>query len=195
MDIAALRAKALTYAPELPYPIVLDRDIKHRVSEAQKSLATAQSERDRILSLPHEHRDQGQTLADLSPTVRADERIRQAEADLDAAMDAARPESLVLIFKRLPPSGPSSYEELLVAHTHAATGDLDVRVFGDALLSASYLRTESADGEDVGMSLAEAMLPLDHMDLENLRMQVIAHNRVGASVSFDPRSSGRPATS
>lgn len=193
MSIADLRAKALAYAPELPYPLVLDRELKYRLSEAQKTLAAAQAARQKIIDSPDGAALAGQRFDEAAPTFRMDREIADAEAAVAAAEDAARPDSLVLVFRRLPATGPGSYQELLDSATDK--GSVNLPALGEALLAACYLRTESCDGEDVGLSWGEAQVPLDHADIEALRMQIIGHHRIGAAVSFDPRSSGRPATS
>ena len=190
MSIADLRAKALAYSPVMPVPVVLDRDLKYRLQEAQKTLAALQKDRDKIVT---DGAPTGQRYDEATPTARIDEQIAAAEQALTAAEDAVRPDSLVLIFRRLPATGPGSYQEMLEAHTDK--GAVEVTKLSDALLDTCYLRTESADGEDVGLSFAEATVPLDHGDIETLRTMIIGHHRVGTAVSFDPRSSGRPATS
>lgn len=191
MSIADLRAKALAYSPEMPVPVVLDRDLKYRLQEAQKTLAALQKDRDKIVT---DGAPTGQRYDEATPTARIDEQIAAAEQALTAAEDAVRPDSLVLIFRRLPATGPGSYREMLDAHADDK-GVVNVVKLTDALLAACYLRTESADGEDVGLSFAEASVPLDHGDFEQLRTMLLSHHTVGTAVSFDPRSSGRPATS
>ena len=192
MNIDYLRAKALAYAPELPYPIVLDRELKYRLSEAQANLAAARRERDAILADPELLRARReQTLADLTPKLAVDDTVAAAEAALTDAEEAARPESLVLIFRRI---SAQEYQAMLEAHSDDK-GTVRLLEFADALLAACYVRTEAADGSDVGLTFEQAMGPCDHGDLEALRGQIVGHHRVGASVSFDPRNSGRPATS
>lgn len=194
MSIEDLRAKALSYSPELPYPVVLDRGLKYRLSEAQRNLAAARAKRQSQIDNQSDADRTGQRFDEETPTVRADLEVADAEAALSAAEEEARPESLVLLFRRLPATGEGSYQEALDAHTDDK-GVVRQAALSDALLSACYLRTEAADGQDVGLLFAEAMTPLDHGDVELLRAQIIGHHRIGASVSFDPRSSGRPATS
>ena len=193
MSIEYLRAKALAYAPQLPYPIVLDREKKWAVEQAQRRIDSLQEMRDGIVQSPPEELRHSQRLDQASPTADVDKAIDEAIEKLEAAKNDARTDSLVLVFRRLPASGPGSYQE----HSDAATtnGALNATKLGDLLLEACYMCAESADGEDVGIEWAEALTIIDHGDLEQLRLQIIGHHRVGASLSFDPRNSGQPATS
>lgn len=196
MSLEALRAKALAYSPELTYPIILDRDLKYRLSEATQKLADLRKDRAKMADLPPEEqaRAAGQTLADAAPRFRIDTEIADAEKALSDIEDEARPEALVLIFRRLPASGPDSYQQALEDNSDAK-GVVSIFGLGQALLASCYLRTEDAAGADVGLTWDEAQIPLDHGDIEALRSHIINHHRVGTAISFDPRSSGRPATS
>ncbi len=191
MNIEYLRQKALSYAPEHVYPVVLDRDAKVRLQAAEATLAGLIAERDKSLALPPEARDADRTFADESPTVRLDARITEAESERDAARDAVRPDSLVLVFRQL---ADAEYRPIGEACRNERGIDDNLKL-GAALISACYVRTESPEGEDVGLSAAEAVRLLDQGDRLILGKQLIGHHWFGAAISFDPRSSGRPATS
>ena len=189
MSIEELRAKVLAYSPEMTYPVVLDRDLKHNLIEARKNLAALQAERQKIIDSPPELT--GQRYDQATPTADIDERIMSAEAAVGAAEEAIRPESLVLVWRRL---SADEYQARIDEHSDEK-GIISTIKLGDHLLGECYLRTESASGGDVGLAWDEARAPLDHGDIETLRLMIIGHHRIGAGVPFDPRSSGRPATS
>ena len=195
MSIEALRALVESYSPELTYPIVLDRGLKLRIMEATSDLVTLRQRRSKLAGAsPEDPVGAVQTLADAAPTFPIDAEIEAAEAALTAAEDEARPSSMVLVFGICPSEGDASF----AAHRERATGKggiTNVIELGTALLAASYRRTESPSGEDVGLTWEQARKPLDDGDLEALRAQIIGHNRVGASIPFDPRPSGKHAMS
>ena len=196
MSIESLRALVESYDPELTYPIVLDRGLKLRIMEASGDLVTLRQRRASLAGASPEDRAvvAVQTLADAAPHFPVDDEIAAAEAALTSAEDEARPSSMVLVFGICPSEGDASFAAHRERHTGKG-GVTNIVELGAALLAASYRRTESPSGEDVGLTWEQARKPLDDGDLEALRVQIIGHNRVGASIPFDPRPSGKHAMS
>lgn len=194
MSIEHLRTLALTYAPTADYSVCLDREQQLHLIALRTRLLDVQARRDRLASggdLPK------QTLGETPIVDQLAAEVADLERQLDAAQDAAAENSIVLVFRRLaatPDSadeGEPSYSEVEASVT--VDGKTDWDQVGDLLLAACYLRADSAFG-DVGLSWAEASRPLDDRDLDELRNMIIGHHRLGAAVPFDPRNSGRPAT-
>lgn len=194
MSIEHLRTLALTYAPTADYSVCLDREQQLHLIGLRTRLFDVQARRDRLVNsgdLPK------QTLGETPAVDALAAELADIEHQIDAAQEAARENSLVLVFRRLPATpdsadeGEESYSELEQDAT--VDGKTDWKRLGDRLLSACYLRADSAYG-DVGLSWAEASRPLDDRDLDELRNMILGHHRLGAAIPFDPRNSGQPAT-
>ena len=192
--IAMLRAKALTDPPKARYPLCVDREARLQLAALrQKYVRTADK-----LAREAASRPAVQSLGDSAPTQDDDEILAAIEREIEEAQEAAKGDVIVLVFRRLPTTaesaseGENNYLGLEQEHTDA-TGNVNYRAVGAALLPLCYERAESIHG-DLGMTWAEALTILDAGDLEHLRDMIVGHHRIGGAVPFDPVSSGPPAT-
>ena len=190
--LQALRALALSYAPTADYSVCLDR-------EKQVGIIALRQQH-QLLSAKVEgldaSDDDGNTLGEESASDRLARELAELEQRIADAEEAAKDQSVVLIFKRLPATldsaeyGETAYSELEDQYTDAKR-NVDYEALGAALLPVCYLRTESAHG-DLGLSWHEAARMLGAGDMQALRNMIVGHHRLGAAIPFDPRSSGRP---
>ena len=194
--IAMLRAKALTDPPKARYPLCVDREARIRLAALrQKYVHTADK-----LAKKREaaSRPAVQSLGDSAPLQDDDEILTAIEREIEEAQDAAKGDVIVLVFRRLPTTAESASEGErnylgLEQENTDATGNVNYRALGSALLPCCYERAESIHG-DLGMTWAEVLTILDAGDLEHLRDMIVGHHRIGGAVPFDPVSSGPPAT-
>lgn len=188
MSIEMLRALILADPPTATYPLCFDPIKRLHIAETIGALTAKRAERDRA-------QPDAQSLAEEPAAVRIGREIADLETQLEAAFADARDQSLVLIFTRLPAAGNdgASYAAVEDQHTDDK-GKLAWDTFADELLTRCFLRAESADGEDIGVTWADVLHAIDVADLVNLRALIIGHHRMGASIPLDPRSSGRPET-
>lgn len=190
--LQALRALALSYAPTADYSVCLDR-------EKQVGIIALRQQH-QLLSAKVEgldaSDDEGASVGEEPAADRLARELAELEQRIAAAEEAAKDQSVVLIFKRLPAT-PDSADEDEVSYAELEgdyTDDkrhIDYEALGAALLPACYLRTESAHG-DLGLSWHEAARMLGAGDMQALRNMIVGHHRLGAAIPFDPRSSGRP---
>lgn len=193
-----LRTLALDYRPEAPYFVCLDRDKRMAVSAARQLEAAAREHLDKVEADPEKARE-GHRLDQPDPLDAAKTALADAEAAHATAMEGALPWSASFIFGSLPTTdegireGESySYEGL--RDEMSDDGKINTDAFADRLLTLCYLRTESPDGEDMGLTWAEASRLLDVSDRKTVRAMIIGHHLVGAAIPFDPRTSGQSAT-
>ena len=192
--IAMLRAKALTDPPKARYPLCVDREARIQLAALrQKYVRTADK-----LAREAASRPAVQSLGDSAPVQDDDEVLAAIEREIEEAQEAAKGDVIVLVFRRLPTTAESAaegeryYLDLEQEHTDA-TGNVNYRALGSALLPCCYERAESIHG-DLGMTWAEVLTIIDAGDLEHLRDMIVGHHRIGGAVPFDPVSSGPPAT-
>ena len=192
--IAMLRAKALTDPPKARYPLCVDREARIRLAALrQKYVRTADK-----LAREAASRPAVQSLGDSAPVQDDDEILAAIEREIEEAQEAAKGDVIVLVFRRLPTTAESAaegeryYLGLEQEHTDA-TGNVNYRALGSALLPCCYERAESIHG-DLDMTWAEVLTILDAGDHEQLRDMIVGHHRIGGAVPFDPVISGPPAT-
>ena len=192
--IAMLRAKALNDPPKARYPLCVDREARLQLAALrQKYVRTADK-----LAREAASRPVVQSLGDSAPVQDDDEILAAIEREIEEAQEAAKGDVIVLVFRRLPTTaesaaeGEHNYLGLEQEHTDA-TGNVNYRALGTALLPLCYERAESIHG-NLGMTWAEVLTILDAGDLEHLRDMIVGHHRIGGGVPFDPVSSGPPAT-
>lgn len=192
--LQALRALALSYAPTADYPVCLDREQRLTILALRQQYQTVQANIDGLDA----DADAGKSLGDEPAADRLARDLADLEQRITDAEDAAKDSSIVLVFKRLPPT-PDSCDEGEVAYSdmearHAdEKGAVDFEALGAALLPVCYLRTDSAHG-DLDLTWHGACRQLDDSDLRLLRSMIVGHHRIGARIPFDPRSSGQHET-
>lgn len=183
MSIETLRALVLNHKPETSFTLVLERDRMDAIYALQ----------DRISELRDPETEVPVKGISEDPEKKRTKLIEAAESELAAAYEAARDVSLVLIFRRLPAAGEGSYQELhdgVSKNGYVRASDLYRE-----LMQASYVRAETADGEDVGLSIDDVWQTISNGDMEAIGDHLLEHNRRGQTIPFDPRPSGLPATS
>ena len=198
MSLEELRLLALDYKPEALYSVCLDRGLQASRVELQARLVAAYALRGKATDADPVN-GSTPTLGEKSATQALDEQIATLEAELNKVEDEALPKSITLVFSRLPLTrdganeGEESYEQVVERLT--VDDRIDTDHLADELLRKCYLRTEAASGDgDVSLTWREAAATLGRQDITMLRSMIIGHHEMGAAVPFDPRTSGRRAT-
>lgn len=186
-NLQALRDLVLSYNPEMCYTLILDRDLLDEADTARDRLRSAINKLDKGGDSTTTDR---RRLSD-----KASPKLEELEADLLAVYEKAAKsdKSVVAVFRRLPADGDGSYQEL--AEGCSKNGLIQYGQLYDKLIEASYLRCESPSSEDLGLTLDQVRPILSNGDLEALGDKLVKHNRAPQTVPFDPRPSGKPATS
>lgn len=194
IDIARLRELALTYAAELPYAVVLDREQRATILEANRHLTALRDQRSELSEDDGSAKSAKQSYGDASPYLLIDAQIEKAQRELDTAVEAAKPNTLTLIFGRV---RPEAFAELRDSMRLEDSNGPDWTAVGRELLKRTYRGTEAADGTRVEITWDEWLAgeALDFRDLDDLEGLIITHHATGSTIPFDPRSYGRPATS
>ena len=194
--LAALRAKALNYHPEATYSVCVDRELQTMRAGVQGQLIAAQAARQK---LEGQEPDKSATMGERTPEDVLDERIAQLEADLEKVEAEALPNSITLVFRRLPLTadgagkGESSYEGLLRKMT--VKEQINTDALADTLLRRCYLCTMATDGTGhLELTWKQAIAILGRQDITNLRAMIIGHHEIGAAVPFELVNSGEPET-
>lgn len=189
--LQALRALALAYAPTADYPLCLDLEARVEILSLRaqyRDLAAKAAEVD-------EQPDEGATLSETPAHDALATKMAEVEDQLERAQAEARDRTVVLVFKRLPTTpedcdaDETSYAELVDQHTDDKR-HIDYEALGAALIPLCYVRTEGEPG-DLSLSYREASRLLDTKDRADVGMMLVGHHRIGGSIPFDPRSSGR----
>ena len=183
---------ARAYVPTADYPIILDREKQIGIAALR---AQHQVLSEKLQGLDSSD-DEGATLGEEPAADRLSRELVELEQRIADAEEAAKDQSVVLVFGRLPttPDGAEEGEAVYSDLKEQHTGDdrhVDFEGLGAALMPVCYLRTESAHG-DLGLSWHEAARLLGTADFPALRNMLLGHHEMGASIPFDPRSSGRP---
>lgn len=198
MAIENLRAYALNHAPRLTTHVCLDYEQRSTLKGLYTQHRTLTARRDKLA-------DDGDiptsgSMGDKTPHTRIDQQITELETEIAAAEDAARPDSIAIIFRRLPATSDSTtddgqpcYEDLLKQATDTDTGYNHDRL-GDLLLRACFVAAENADGKPVEGGWDDVLTVLDYGDLGFHRNALIGFHQIGSTIPFDPRTSGKPAT-
>lgn len=204
--LADLRALALDYRPTLPFFVCLDRDKRTTLAGLRFQLSGLKSRLDNLQKMDADQYAAASSMGEPDPIDAAKARMEEVAAAIVAAEDDARPWSITITFAVLPATDEGlregegmSYAGLLDTLTKASElGGFEGRVsgdeFADVLMSHCYQRAESADGENLNLAWADAIRVLDMADIEVLRNLIIGVHRTGASIPFDPRTSGPSAT-
>ena len=195
-DLAALRAKALNYNPEAHYSVCLDRELQTRRAGLQGQLVAAMASRKK---LEESEPDKRATMGEKPAEDTLNESIALLEAELEKVEAEALPNSVTLVFKRLPLTsdgagkGADSYEGLLRKLT--VDNQINTDALADHLLRRCYLHTMATDGSgDLDLSWRQAVAMLGRQDVTMLRSMIIGHHEIGAAVPFDLKNSGVPET-
>lgn len=193
MSIEHLRALALDeHAPTAEWTLCLNRDLRLRIVDLMRQIGAATRLAEKLTNGD----PTSLSLTDEDPTSRAE----RLTGELEALYEEARPDSIVLVFRRLPATrdvaedGETAYSTVERRHTNNKTRAVDVPAVAADLLPLCYERAESADGEDVGLTWLQVLRTLDAADLDQLGQMVFGLHHIGAAVPFDPRTSGRPET-
>lgn len=190
MSIESLRAKALAYAPTFRYPVCLDPEMRTQLDEASSRLLKLQGDLREMAALPPDER-RAKRMSEQPPSVALAAEVAEAEAEVQRIENLAAGDVLVVVFRRLP---PDDYQALVDGHTQGSTVSLpDLH---QSIVRESYLRSESGDGEDVGLDYAQIWNGvLNHGDRDVVLVGVLELNRGVSAVPFSQRSSGQPGTS
>lgn len=192
MSIERLRALAAELVTEA-YPLCLNRGTRAHIVRLSQQLDVAHREVEKA------QRTNGQSVSmtDEDPAAKVD----RLTAELVAAYEAARADTVAVLFKRLPATreaaddGETAYST--VERRHADTKNrtiVDMDGVADELLPLCYLRTESADSEDLGWTWVDILKILDNADVKKFRDFIIGLHHIGTAIPFDPRTSGQPET-
>ena len=191
MSIEHLRDLALNeLAPTADYAICLDRDLRQQmvILMGQINAATTKAQKIAAGQIP------AGSMTDEDPASKAE----RLTGELEALYEQAKSDSIVVIFRRLPATrdvaeeGETAYST--IARRHTTKGGVDLDAVADDLMPESYLRAESADGEDVGLTWLQVKRTFDQGDLKQIRAMLIGLHHTGAAVPFDPRTFGQPET-
>ena len=192
MSIEHLRRLALAEVPTNDYPLCLNPEIRMRMVVLTSQITAAKREAEKVNS----GQPSGRSMADEDPATT----VERLTAELEAVYEEAKPDSIVLVFRRLAASrdvaedGETAYSTIERRHTNSKSRAIDMDAVADDLLPACYERAESADGEDVGLTWLEVKRHLDQADIKQLRSFAIGIHHTGAAIPFDPRTFGQPAT-
>ena len=193
MSLERLRALALEHNPTTEYFVCLDPAKRLELVGLRQRWLRTKQERDDY----NPAEDPGDLASEATPD-RLDRELSELEAQIAAAEEDAREDSIALVFRRLPASadsadeGDTDFDSLVRQHT-SERGAVDVAAVSDALPALCYLRSESSEG-DLGLTWREAAKTLDAADLRTIRAQLWGHHNIGAAVPFDPRTSGQHET-
>lgn len=184
MSLQQLRERALNRTRDavLRRQIVLDAALEQQVAVAREHAVNA---RNQVVLYDKEQQDRAEHEAGPDSRYGAvpadarraalEEAASDAETAAEVATQAALAASVHLVFKRIP---PDEYQLMLFQHTAKDGEQLDVAKFKATLADTCYMRCETSDGEDMGITWQEAQAGmLSHGDLEYLQNEVIAHNR------------------
>lgn len=184
LSLQQLRERALTRTQDavLRRQIVLDDTLEQQVTVAREHAVNA---RNRVALYDKEQQDRAEqetgpdnrygAVPEDTRRAALEEAASDAETAAETAAQAALAASVHLVFKRLP---PDEYQALLFQHIAKDGEQLDIEKFKSTLADVCYLRCESSDGEDLGITWQEAQTGmLSHGDREHLQNEVIAHNR------------------
>lgn len=198
MSLEHLRALALNYRPEARYSMCLDRDLQLERTELTTRIVTLQQQLTTAMDDPNSQ--PRQALGERPLVQRLTEQIDQATRELEALDEKAKPDSITLIFGRLPltpdmvDEGHESYEGI-VNELSDPDGRIDTDMLADRLLAACYTRCEAADGSGVvDLGWGEARATFGQQDLAFVRALILGHHITGAAVPFNQTTSGQPAT-
>ena len=199
MNIENLRAYALNHAPTLPIPICLDYTLRSelkRLYDRHRALLTRRDKLAADVDIPAKG-----NMGEKEPRTLIDGQITDCETEIEAAQLAAKPHSVVLIFRRLPATSDSSgdgqpnYEALKrQADSQADTPAEQHDILGRLLAANAFLRAENADSQPVEGDWQDVLQLVDFGDLDFLRNALIGFHQIGSTIPFDPRTFGAPDT-
>lgn len=185
-NLAHLRALAAQKIKPFAYPICLEHAARLRVDDAMAALVDL---RTRLSNLSDEA--ESESLGKRSPRATLERAIVKAEGELQAADDAAKGSSVVLVFRWLEPDERPA----LVVEATGADGQPRMLDLYRATARASYERSESADGEDLEWGFDEAWRLANSGDRQNIYVALVDADLTAQTVPFDRANSGVPATS
>lgn len=214
-----LRAKALGQnTVGRPLYLVLNDELRETITQARDAVAVLTQHREELAkqgNLPAPQLPEPVSLADAVPDQQ--QQRTAAKADIDRLIESAQEtvkaaekqaidagEVVVLQFRRL---SPAAYEEQVqearsqarqqvkAKNEHRNYDALFLTGLSAALLNQCYLRAETIDGEDLGISIDELRHDvMSHGDEERAEQHAMRINRTAHSVDFTQASFGRPAT-
>ena len=212
-NLARLRGRALAHltSRQVRYPVCLDPDLREELRKLAELLKTvadgAAAKAAELATTPESEKEPAKrrTIADKpgTPTV-ADlaDAAEKAMAPLRERTNtilasAAEADSLVVVVFGMPAEAqddPAGYYEFVAGqHTNRTLEGAAIR---RELVQASYLRTESPAGDDLGFGWdAVRAHVLNHADLEMLDQSVLELYREPSAIPFDPVSFGQPPQS
>lgn len=212
-NLARLRERALAHltSRQVRYPVCLDPELREELRKLAELLKTvadgAAAKAAELATTPANPEDapKRRTIADkpTPPTV-ADlaDAAEKAMAPLRERTNtilasAAEADSLVVVVFGMPADAvddPAAfYERIAGQHEQRTLAGAAIR---RELVERSYLRTESAGGDDLGFGWDDVRAHvLNHADLEMLDQSVLELYREPSAIPFDPVSFGQPPQS
>jgi hypothetical protein len=118
--------------------------------------------------------------------------IKSCEDELAALIEAAKPDSIFVQLRRLPPNEYQAIQEQCIG----ADGKLAFDKQWPMLLQACYVNTLDADGADMELGYDELLSNvLTSVDFDTLAAYALQLNRSAATIPFTQGNSGRPGIS
>jgi hypothetical protein len=193
-----LRAKALNHlaSREVRYTVSLDPDVIAKLDILREGIERT------VLTAGTRPLGEMSTRRTIADTLSASEQaVDDLEREIATVLAQAKADdSLVIVRFGLPApakENPAAYYESICAPYDEQGGrgkhDDEIR---RALVVASYIATESPDGDDLGFDWATVSSKLlGHADLDNLDRVVLDLYRSTSSIPFDPVNYSQPPQS
>ncbi|MEN0069430.1 MAG: hypothetical protein AAGC63_00335, partial [Propionicimonas sp.] len=188
--IAARRANDLTKVP-----ICIDRDQAQQIADLEQRLAALTELRQTTLTAQKDSEKGDIRLSGDRPVAKVDTDIKTVEDELAAAWDAAADVTFRIVLRALPPDGDEpgivTWQGLLDKHADGWVDDSPPTAWCRDIAEACFVRAETVDGDDLGMSWAQMLAEgLDHGEWERVWRTAMIHNRVvPPSLDFSKRRS------